>query len=47
MECCQILREIANVVKNPDKKALAVELLEKFQKETGIAVIEEPNGAIR
>lgn len=47
MECCQILREIVNVVQDPDKKALATELLEKFQKETGIAEIVEPNGAIK
>lgn len=47
MECCQLLREIANVVEDQNKKELALELLDKFQRETGIATIEEPKGAIR
>ena len=46
MECCQILREIANVVEDQNKKELALELLAKFQTETGITIIEEPKGAI-
>ena len=47
MECCQILREIANVVEDQNKKELALELLAKFQTETGITIIEEPKGAIK
>lgn len=46
MVCCQILKDIVNVVKDPSRHALAVELLEKFQQETGIMEIDEPNGAI-
>ena len=46
MVCCQILRDIVNVIKDPNRHALAVELLEKFQQETGIMEIDEPNGAI-
>ena len=46
MECCQILKDIVDVVEDPNKKALAKELLEKYQKETGIQKIEEPSGVI-
>ena len=47
MECCQILKEIVNVVEDSNKKALAAELLAKFQEETGITNIEDPDGAIK
>ena len=47
MECCQILSDIADVITDADKKALAVELLEKFKKETGITNIDKLDGAIK
>ncbi len=47
MECCQILRDIVNVVKDENKKELANEFLEQFQQETGIINIEEPRGAFK
>lgn len=46
MECCQILKDMVDVIEEPTKKALAQELLDKFQIETGIPVIEKPDGAI-
>ena len=46
MECCQILKDIVEVIKDVNRKSLAKELLEKFQKETGIKEISEPEGAI-
>lgn len=46
MECCQILKDIVDVVIDKDKKRLAQELLDKFTEETGITIISNPSGAI-
>lgn len=46
MECCQILLDIVKCIKDPTRKALAKEMLDKFQKETGITTILPPDGAI-
>lgn len=47
MQCCQILRDIVKVIKKDEKKkALAIELLNKFKEETGIDEIANPKGPI-
>ena len=46
MECCQILKDMVDVIKEPNKKSLAEELLNKFKEETGIENILDPEGPL-
>ena len=46
MECCQILKDMVDVIEDKDKKVLAKELLDKFSSETHIEDIPAPSGAL-